>query len=186
MTETVADDILKFWFSELTPEQWFRYGKALDGAVRARFGALLERARRGELEDWAKTPSGRLALIILLDQFSRHIFRGTPDAFAADAKAVALTLDGIALGMDAALPTSAQRLFFHMPLMHAEDGNLQALCVEKLAALGDGEIAEGAQAAAREHAEVIARFGRFPHRNGILGRASTPEEEAFIKNNPGF
>ena len=181
-----AQSVLDFWFSELTPEQWFQGGEALDGTVRVRFGTLLEQAKRDELDDWAKTPSGRLALIILLDQFSRHVFRGTREAFAADAKARALTLDGIAKGMDAELPTPAQEIFFYMPLMHAEDGNLQALCVEKVSALDDGDIADGALRSACEHEDVIARFGRFPHRNKILGRVSTPAEETFLKNNPGF
>ena len=178
-----ADDSLKFWFAELTPEQWFRDGKTLDGVVRTRFGALLERAKRGELDDWASAPSGRLALIILLDQFSRHIFRGTPDAFAADAKAVSLTLDGIAKGMDEKLETPAQRQFFYMPLMHAEDRNLQTLSLEKVMA---NDFGEDALKAAQAHADIIARFGHFPHRNKILGRASTPEEERFLENHPGF
>ena len=182
-----AQAILSFWFSELSPEQWFQGGQAMDDRVRTRFGALLARAKRGELDDWGEMPAGHLALIILLDQFSRHVFRGTPQAFAADAKAQALTLDGIAQGMDKALPTSAQKLFFYMPLMHAENGNLQALCVEKISALDDeGDIADGALRSACEHEDVIARFGRFPHRNKILGRASTPEEAAFVKNVPAF
>jgi uncharacterized protein (DUF924 family) len=175
--------VLEFWFSELTPEQWFRDGQALDDTVRVRFGALLDQARRGELEDWAKTPSGRLALVILLDQFSRHVFRGTPDVFAADARAQTLTLDGIARGMDEQLESPAQRQFFYMPLMHAEDRNLQALSLEKMTA---NDFGEGALKAARAHADIIARFGRFPHRNRILGRAPTPEEESFLENHPGF
>ncbi|HZQ41074.1 MAG TPA: DUF924 family protein, partial [Rhizomicrobium sp.] len=165
MHDPAADSVLEFWFSELAPNQWFRGSKSLDEMIRARFGGLLDQGRRGELDDWAKTPLGRLALIIVLDQFSRNVFRGTPEAFAADEKARGLTLEGIAQGADTALSTSAQKIFFYMPLMHAEDGTLQALCTEKLAALGDDEIAQGSQKSAREHAAVIARFGRFPHRN---------------------
>jgi len=175
------DDILRFWFAELSPQQWFGDGKKLDGMVKARFGALVDSAKHGELDGWADTPRSRLALIILLDQFSRHVFRGTPEAFAADAKAAALTLDGIARGMDQKLETPAQRQFFYMPLMHAEDRNLQALSLAKVTA---NDFGEGALKAAQQHADIIARFGRFPHRNRILGRASTPEEETFLKTNP--
>jgi uncharacterized protein (DUF924 family) len=137
----------------------------------------VEAARRGALDHWAASPRGRLALIILLDQFPRQCFRGTPEAYASDAKAQALAAEGVAARVDEQL-TFAERQFFYMPLMHAEDRDLQALSLERFDALH--EDAEAVLGFATGHRRVVYRFGRFPHRNRVLGRPSSPEEEAFL------
>lgn len=170
-------EILDFWFRELTPREWFASGKEMDPLMRERFGDLHERASSGDLDGWAETPLGRLALILLLDQFSRNIHRGTPRAFATDAKAQKLALDGIAAGMDEKLALS-QRHFFYMPLMHAEDPQLQGKSVECFAALK--AAAQDILDFAGRHKAEIERFGRFPHRNEALGRTNSAEEEEFI------
>jgi uncharacterized protein (DUF924 family) len=170
--------VIDFWFRELTPRQWFMdAGPELDERVRTRFASLVDAARRGTLDHWAATPRGRLALIILLDQFPRHVFRNRPDAYASDVRAQALTREGIELAMDEEL-TLAERQFFYLPLMHAEDRESQALSVERFTALRDA--AQAVLGFALGHRDVVARFGRFPHRNKALGRASSPEEEAFL------
>ena len=176
------DDVLAYWFAP-GPERtarWFRGDAATDADVRGRFASTLESATRGELDGWTATPRGRLALIVVLDQFSRTVHRGTPRAFAQDARALALCLDGLACGEDRALAPD-ERAFFYLPLEHAEDAAMQArsvACFEALAAEAPG--AAGFLDYAHEHRDVIARFGRFPHRNTILGRCSTPDEEAFL------
>jgi uncharacterized protein (DUF924 family) len=171
------EGILDFWFRELTPRQWFAANAKLDQAIGRRFGACVDAALRGDLEAWAKTPRGRLALILVLDQFPRNIHRGTPGAFAGDAMAQALVLAGLATGMDKPL-NLAERHFFYMPLMHAEDKNLQALSLEMFAAIQ--REANSVVGYARDHAATIERFGRFPSRNQALGRPSTAEELAFL------
>ncbi len=168
--------VLDFWFRELGPPDWFGAGERLDPIVRDRFAALHAQAMSGALDSWAQTPLGRLALIIVLDQFSRHIHRGTAEAFAADTKAQHLTLDGLAAQEDEHL-TFAQRHFFYMPLMHAESQELQKLSLERFAALRD--FAEDLVQFAQGHSDEIQRFGRFPLRNGALGRVSSAEETAF-------
>ena len=176
--ETEYRPVIDFWFRELTPRQWFAEGgPALDALVRTRFGPLVEQARRGAKDHWAASPRGRLALIIVLDQFPRHVFRGAPEAYASDAKAQRLAREGIEAGHDAQL-TVAERQFFYLPLMHAEDRELQAQSVERFMALRD-EV-EAVLGFAVGHRDVVARFGRFPHRNAILGRTSTAEEAAFL------
>ena len=176
------DDVLAYWFAP-GPERtarWFRGDAATDADVRGRFASTLESAARGELDGWTATPRGRLALIVVLDQFSRNVHRGTPRAFAQDARALALCLDGLARGDDRALAPD-ERAFFYLPLEHAEDAAMQArsvACFEALAAEAPG--AAGFLDYAHEHRDVIARFGRFPHRNATLGRRSTPDEEAFL------
>src|SRR5689334_2099390 len=177
-----ADDVLAYWFAP-GPERaarWFRGDAATDADCRRRFAATLDAAARGELDGWSATPRGRLALIVVLDQFSRNIHRGTPRAFAQDARALALCLDGLARGDDRTL-TPDERGFFYLPLEHAEDAAMQArsvACFEALAA--EAPEAAGFLPWAREHRDVIARFGRFPARNATLGRPSTPDEEAFL------
>jgi uncharacterized protein (DUF924 family) len=170
--------VIDFWFRELTPRQWFTDGgPALDELVRMRFGPLVERARSGALAHWAESPRGRLALILLLDQFPRHIFRDNAEAYASDAAAQALARDGIRARMDEALGLS-ERQFFYLPLMHAEDPEVQAQSVERYTALRDA--AQEILAFALDHRDTVARFGRFPHRNAVLERASTLEEQAFL------
>lgn len=176
--ETEYRPVIDFWFRELTPRQWFTDGgPALDALVRTRFGSLVEQARRGAKDHWVGSPRGRLALILVLDQFPRHVYRGAPQAYSSDAKAQALACEGIETGVDGEL-TVAERQFFYLPLMHAEDRELQARSVEKFTALRD-EM-EAVLGFAVGHRDIVARFGRFPHRNGILERASTPEEAAFL------
>jgi len=170
--------VIDFWFRELTPRQWFSGGgPELDDRVRMRFGDLVRAARAGALDHWAASPRSRLALIIVLDQLPRHVFRDLPGAYASDAKAQTLAREGIEAGMDAYL-TLAERQFFYLPLMHAEDGEIQALSVERYTALRDE--AQAVLGFALGHRDVVTRFGRFPHRNKILGRASSPEEQEFL------
>lgn len=170
--------VIDFWFRDLTPDQWFE-GDApgLDDLIRRRFGDLVAQALAGGLDDWAGSPRSRLALIIVLDQFPRNIHRGSGQSFAGDAKAQALTLEGIASGLDKGL-NLAERQFFYLPLMHAEDAALQKQCVAQFEALK--QEVEGILGFATRHAAIIERFGRFPHRNMIVGRTSTAEEDAFI------
>jgi uncharacterized protein (DUF924 family) len=172
-----AEAVLSFWFRELSPAQWFEDGRKLDAEVRQRFAGLLARARRGEFDGWVATPRGRLALIILLDQFSRHIHRDHAEAFASDLKTQRLTKEAIDLGADEELNV-AERQFLYLPLMHAEDPQLQALSVESFEKLR--AYAEEVVRFAVEHREQIDRFGRFPHRNAPLGRDSTADERAFM------
>ena len=193
------DEVLHFWFGAcgadgaLDPakrKMWFGSGNRHDAEIRERFGALHASASRGELDaGWAATPPGRLALIVVLDQFSRHVHRGAPGAFAQDPAAQRLASAGVDSGADRAL-IPAQRCFFYLPFEHAEDMELQQLsvrCFEQLARdvapAHRGEYDSFADYA-RRHRDVIARFGRFPHRNAILGRASTAEEVEFLKQ-PG-
>jgi uncharacterized protein (DUF924 family) len=175
--------VIDFWFRELTPRQWFMEGgPELDGRVRARFGALVDAARLGALDRWAASPRGRLALIIVLDQLPRHVFRGLPEAYAGDTRAQALAVEGIEANMDEEL-TLSERQFFYMPLMHAENRDLQALSLERFEALRDD--AEAMLRFASGHRRIVYRFGRFPHRNTILGRGSSLEEEAFLAAGDG-
>lgn len=186
---------LEFWFGAcgadgaLDParrKMWFGDRRDHDAGIRKRFGELHERASRGELAAWSSTPRGRLALIVVLDQFSRHIHRGTAAAFAQDPAAQRLAVDGIKRGADRAL-APAGRAFFYLPLEHAEDKGLQQLsvrCFEQLASAVAPAWRKDYDSFldyARRHCEVIERFGRFPHRNALLGRASTPEEIEFLK-----
>ncbi|MCJ2188524.1 DUF924 family protein [Novosphingobium beihaiensis] len=161
-------DVLDFWFRELTPQDWFQAGEKLDPVVRQRFGALVEEARAGALDDWAEDRLGRLALIILLDQFPRHIYRGTAQAFSSDRRAQQLALEGIAAGVDEQLAAS-QRHFFYMPLMHAEDPALQAKSMERFTALRD--YADWILQFAQGHSDEIAQSGRFTGRDAALGRS---------------
>jgi uncharacterized protein (DUF924 family) len=172
------DVILDFWFRELEPRHWFLGSKKLDAMMRKRFTGWVDAALDGQLDVWSATPRGRLALILLLDQFTRNIHRGTTRAFAGDAKAQALVLEGLAAGMDGPLNLS-ERQFFYMPLVHAEDAKLQALSLKSFAAfLREAQSIVKHQ---KDHAAVIERFGRFPTRNAALARASTPEEQAFLE-----
>ncbi|MCK0536605.1 DUF924 family protein [Alcanivorax quisquiliarum] len=189
-------DVLDYWFGNGLqrgwPEPprdalWFAGGAAADAEIERRFGSLVEAALSKELVDWESQPFPRLALLILLDQFTRNIHRGTARAFAGDHRAVTLVNEGLALGMDRKLPWVG-RVFFYMPLMHAEDLALQQKCIKCFAGLVDEAPPEVAGhmrtnlAYAREHAEVIERFGRFPHRNEALLRESTPEEIDYLRD----
>lgn len=174
-------DILRFWFEELASEQWFRPSDALDERCRRRFAAAHGRAARGGLDEGRETPFGCVALCLLLDQIPRNVFRGTPRAFATDTLALAITRHAVARGfdLDASLG-DAHRQFLYMPLMHSED-----IADQRESLRLGGRISTGAFGEyARRHFEIVERFGRFPHRNAILGRDSTPEESAFLRQ-PG-
>lgn len=185
------EDVLTFWFGEYPRprEQWFKRTDAFDAAVRARFGETLESAGRGELDEWTSSPRGRLALVIVLDQFSRNAFRDSARAFAQDGRAQTVARQGIDAGEDRQL-SPIERNFIYMPLLHAEDRAMQARAValfERLAKEAPPELVEWLAMAAgfaRRHRDIVDRFGRFPHRNSSLGRDSTPEELEFLKQ-PG-
>lgn len=176
---TDAADVLDFWFGALTPKQWWSKDPVLDRAIAERFGALLERAARCELHAWRRTPHGRLAEVIVLDQFPRNIHRDTPGAFACDPLALALAQEAVARGDDAAL-SPTERVFLYLPYMHSESAAIQALSVALYERNGLVDNLDFAQ----RHKAIIDRFGRYPHRNEILGRPSTTEELAFLKE-PG-
>ncbi|MBW6524593.1 DUF924 domain-containing protein [Sphingomonas sp. RHCKR47] len=168
-------DVLDFWFDEVTPEQRFAKDDALDRTIAERFGAARDAVLASRAQGWRDTPEALLAAIILLDQFTRNIHRGQAEAFAADPLARELTLAAIERGWETRY-TPEQRKFLYLPLMHAEDAALQALSVEKFEELGDVEALDYA----RDHRDVQARYGRFPSRNAALGRASSPEEQAYL------
>nr|WP_163502407.1 DUF924 family protein [Halomonas socia] len=174
-----ADDVLAFWFDELTPAQWFRKDAALDAAIAGRFGALLEAAGRGELWEWRLSARGRLAEIIVLDQFSRNVHRDTPATFANDGMALVLAQEAVTQGSDRHLDV-AWRAFLYMPYMHSESLKVhdQALRLFDQPGLEENLRFE------HHHRDIIARFGRYPHRNAILGRDSTAAELAFLEQ-PG-
>jgi uncharacterized protein (DUF924 family) len=191
---TLSAEILDFWLGDgLTlgwPTQnlgkrWFGGGAVLDQAIKARFGAAAQLAALGGLQDWEKELYSRLALVILLDQFSRNMFRGTAQAFDGDARAQQLTLQTLAHQEDLQLPWVG-RVFIYMPLMHAENAALQAksvACFSKLVADAPADLQpqlQGNLDFAQQHQAIISRFGRFPSRNAALGRASTPEEKDFL------
>jgi uncharacterized protein (DUF924 family) len=188
---TTPREVLEFWFGAPgSPEhgtrrpEWFRKDPAFDALVAQRFGPALEAALAGRLDAWAADASGTLALILVLDQFTRNSFRDTPRAFAGDPQALALARGLVARGADRTLPT-LQRPFAYLPFEHAEDLAVQQESVrlfEALAAAAPDE-AESLDYAIR-HRDIVARFGRFPHRNAILGRTSTAEELEFLRQ-PG-
>ena len=187
-----ADDFAergKLWFGD--PEDTTETRAERDETIRRRFGPLVERAGRGELDFWAGSPRRRLSLIILLDQFPRNIYRGTPRAFAHDARALDLALTGIQSGADGALDV-VERMFFYMPLMHAESLEVQdssVIATRSLVLEAPDELKPGLQEAAKyaeAHRDVIKQFGRFPHRNRVLGRVSTAAEREFVAHHDGF
>ena len=175
MTVVSAPAVVDFWFKELDDAQRFAKDPALDAAIGERFGATLQAAIRGELDAWRETPDGRLAEIIVLDQFSRNVWRDTPRAFAQDPQALCLAQAFVRTGLDRAL-SPAQQAFGYMPYMHSES----PLIHEHAVALFSQPGLEGSLAFERRHLAIIERFGRYPHRNAILGRVSTPEEIAFL------
>ncbi|NIA68891.1 DUF924 domain-containing protein [Pelagibius litoralis] len=171
-----AQAVLGFWFAEGRDKQWFGGGEAFDQEVREALLAAYDVALTGGYEAWRESPQGCLALCILLDQVPRNIFRGTPKAFASDATALALTRHALDRGFDSQL-SQVERLFLYLPLEHSEDLGDQERCLRLTADLTDNpEWLTYAEA----HRSVIARFGRFPHRNAILGRENSAEEEAFL------
>lgn len=189
-----SEEVLRFWFSNLPTadhaamvrqmEWWFRGGA--DAEIVKRFPPLLDRAKRGDLDSWSHSPRSRLALVIVLDQFSRTVHRGTAQAFAQHPKALALALEGIENGHYAALETPWEKTFFFLPLGHSED----LTKLEQVVKLAEALVKEAPEEMramlefsanqARGHRDIIARFGRHPHRNEVLGRQSTPEELDYL------
>lgn len=169
------EDIINFWFHQLTPQQWWAKDAKLDEEIKTRFSELHAKATRCELYDWRMAAKGRLAEIIILDQFSRNIYRDTPQAFANDPLALALAQEALAVDADKAL-SPVERSFLYLPFMHSESAEIHKVAMILFSAEGmennlDFEI---------QHQKIIERFGRYPHRNKILGRESTPEEIEFL------
>jgi len=184
MTDNAASeewigDVIGFWFAELGRARWFAKDDAVDSAIRDRFQVLYEVLSTWPAADALASPERALATVLVLDQFSRNIFRNDPHAFATDPLAREVAQGAIALGLDERLAPE-QRIFLYLPFEHSEDAADQARAVALISALGDEEYTRYALA----HKAVIDRFGRFPHRNAVLGRSSTPEEEAFLSE-PG-
>ena len=178
MTDMTPDHVLNFWFEELAPKDWFNPSSPdeLDATIRKKFQPLHEKAAACELFEWRSTPRGSLAEIIVLDQFSRNIYRNTPKASAHDALALVLAQGAVAKGFDEGLKSS-ELSFLYMPFMHSESSIIHEKAVDLYSAPGlefnlDFEM---------KHKKIIDRFGRYPHRNKILGRETTEEEEAFLK-----
>jgi uncharacterized protein (DUF924 family) len=172
-------DILEFWFVHTRPAQWWKVDRAFDALIAQRFGDLHTCAAQGELSSWRNHAEGRLAEVLVLDQFSRNIHRGTPRAFAQDGMALVLAQEAVASGADLNLP-ALQRSFLYMPFMHSESRAVHEVALALFTALGDENNLKFEQ----RHKIIIDRFGRYPHRNAILGRESTPEEVEFLSQ-PG-
>lgn len=196
------EDVCAFWFGELDAEgratketsaRWFQKDPQFDALVRDRFHASFEAALAGELDAWRRTPLGALGLILILDQFTRNMFRDQPQMFAGDSLALTVAKEALATHLDADMGV-AERTFFRMPLMHSESIDDQNACVEAFGKLHSeylearrpdlATIIENNVRYAVAHRDIVAKWGRFPHRNAILGRASTPAELAFLKE-PG-
>jgi uncharacterized protein (DUF924 family) len=174
-----AEEVLGFWFDGLMPEQWFAKSDELDREIGERFEGLRLEVLAGRANGWRDDPRTLLAAVILLDQFSRNVHRGTAQAFAADPLAQELASLAVERGWDREM-TPQQRQFLYLPFEHAESRELQAVSLSCFETLGPGEVL----GYARQHAEVIARYGRFPSRNAALGRVSTPAEEEYLSR-PG-
>lgn len=191
MLDARITQVLNLWFAppggpehNRTRAVWFKKDDAFDAQIRERFGPLIESAFAGALDAWDDTVEGALAKIVVLDQFTRNAFRGTPRSFAGDARALATARVLVAKGADRALP-GVRRLFVYLPYEHAEDLATQEESLRLFRTLAADEPAHADLVTwAQQHHAIVARFGRFPHRNAILGRKSTPEEEAFLRE-PG-
>ena len=187
------DEVLQFWFGDLVggfpvndrENIWWKGGAELDREIDALFGARVNAALRGELNEWRQTPRGRLAMVVLLDQFTRNMYRGMAEAFKGDDIARSIVMESLEKQHDEALEF-AERMFFYMPLQHAESLDMQDLCISRLESLlldvplKDRYRVHSAIDFASQHRDMIIRFGRFPHRNQVLGRESTAEELAFL------
>ena len=174
MSDLSAAEVVSFW-REAGPDHWWKKDDEFDRLIRSKFLELHEAAARGELSTWEESAEGALALVILLDQFPRNMFRNSPHAFATDPLAQSVAGRAIARGFDAAIGQE-MGIFFYMPFMHSETLAHQDRCVELMAALPDGGWGEFAVT----HRDIIAKFGRFPHRNPMLGRATTAAEQDFL------
>ena len=169
------EQIIRFWFEEISPKQWWARDADFDQALADRFGQTHAAATRCELYAWREQPAGRLAEVVVLDQFSRNIYRNDPRAFSSDAMALCLAQQAVHDGADRVLPVE-QRAFLYMPFMHSESAVIHEWAIELFGAPG----LESNLQSERQHKAIIDRFGRYPHRNRILGRASTPEELDFL------
>lgn len=172
-------EVIRFWFEELKPEDWFKKSDALDQEMRVRFEELYWKASCGELFSWRTSAQGRLAEILLLDQIPRNIFRGTAQAFMTDSLALVLAQEGLTQAQE--LPV-VQRGFFYMPFMHSESLTIH----EEALRLFDQPGLEKRLKYEKMHMDILQQFGRYPHRNAILGRPSTKEEEEYLKEHSGF
>ena len=172
-------EILKFWFEEIEPSQWWKKDENLDRLITGRFSDIHRRATLCELFEWRKDAHGRLAEVIVLDQFSRNMFRNSPLAFTNDALALALAQEAISVGADKSL-SQAERSFLYMPFMHSESLKIHEIATRLFRDNGNQNSLDFEL----KHKAIIARFGRYPHRNSILGRKSTDEEIEFLKQ-PG-
>jgi uncharacterized protein (DUF924 family) len=170
-----ASDVLAFW-KEAGPDKWYSKDDTFDRAIRNNFLATYEAAAAGRLHDWDVTPEGALALVIVLDQFPRNMFRNSARAFATDPLARDVTNRAIDKGSDGKVDEQL-RAFFYLPLMHSEELHDQERCVDLCRAFSEDNLKY-----AEEHADIIRRFGRFPHRNSVLPRDTTPEEKAFLES----
>lgn len=190
------ETVLDFWFGELQhnlpdgehQKNWFSGGESFDVLIKRKFTTMLLAGSRGELDPWELTPRGRLAFVIVLDQFPRSIFRGTANAFLYDEKALSLARDGVEFGHDQPLRV-VEKIFLYMPYQHSENLKIQEEGMALYRKLPDEAETEGEKALCREvlqfaerHYNLIQRFGRFPHRNKALGRQSTPQEESYLTN----
>ena len=175
-TAISAEDVLAFWFAEGRKEQWFNGGPDFDRLVEATLGPLHRQAAKAGLDDWAATPHGALALVLLLDQVPRNIYRQTPQAYATDPQARHVARETVEAGRDRAL-RQIERVFLYLPFEHSEE-----LADQELGCRLMGDLDENPDWLdfAERHRDLIARFGRFPHRNAILGRPCTPEEDAYL------
>lgn len=187
--QTTYQEILDFWFKELQPSEWFKGGEHVDRAIKNRFEEILDPMLEGKYDHWIENPHGRLAAILVMDQFPRNLFRNDSRMFHYDARALHLSLEGVAMGMDAPL-NPYERVFFYLPLEHSEVMEDQDLSIERFSHLVTRVEPEEADKFrdylryAWRHYEIIRRFGRYPHRNDILGRQSTDKEISFLKE-PG-
>jgi uncharacterized protein (DUF924 family) len=193
MPDTAIEEVLQFWFGELEgptgidtskSKLWWSGGGTIDAEIKERFGNLVARALDGKLRDWTESARGSLALVILLDQFTRNLGRGTANAFAGDGAALTVCLEAIDKGFDRLL-RPIERSFLYMPMMHAEDKDVARRSIETFERLSREVAALGGsypdfRSHAVMHAEIVLRFGRFPHRNEALGRTSTAEESQFL------
>ena len=181
MISVTPREVLVFWFVESGIEQWFEKDAAFDTAIRDRFAPAIAAAREGRLQDWVEDAKTCLALIILIDQFSRNVFRLSPLSWSADGRALAVSKTALERGYDETFDID-ERKFLYMPFMHSEALADQERCVALFTALNDvdSERADKSHEFAIRHRDIVARFGRFPHRNAVLGRTSTAAEIAFL------
>jgi len=192
-TNSDVQRILSFWYDR-SPVEWFRPPQGFDGECKSKFADLVVQAKANRLDDWAEEPESSVALLILLDQFTRNIFRGTPDAFGSDAKAAAIATEAVAKGFDKQVGIY-KAIQFYLPLMHQESLLAQVACLSLLENLQtraqndaeESDFLKKSIGASRMHLQLISRFGRYPSRNSILGRENTEDESRFLEENPsGF